>query len=118
MAPPEDGDVFETTDMMGGCGSDIIRRALRRGDRIRGIRLRGYAGILGTEPRSGIRLGRELGQIVKYYGVGGVFHTDELSAYGIGEGDIASLYGHAGAGRILDDQISDMLDGIISENRP
>lgn len=97
LSPPEDGDVFEATDMMGGCGSDIIQRALRRGDRICGIRLRGYSGILGMEPRPGIRLGRELGQIVKYYGVGGVFHTDELPAYGIGEGDIASLYEHVGA---------------------
>ena len=97
LAPPGDGDVFDMTGMMGGCGSDIIQRALRRGDRIRGVRLRGYAGILGMEPRPGIRLGRELGQIVKYYGIGGVFHTDELPGYGIGEGEVASLYGHMGA---------------------
>ena len=97
LAPPGDGDVFDITDMMGGCGSDIMQKALRRGDRIRGIRLRGYAGILGMEPRPGIRLGRELGQVVKYYGIGGVFHTDELPGYGIGEGDVASLYGHVGA---------------------
>ena len=97
LAPPGDGDVFDVTDIMVGCGSDIIQKALRRGDRIRGIRLRGYAGILGMEPRPGIRLGRELGQIVKYYGIGGVFHTDELPGYGIGEGEVASLYGHVGA---------------------
>ena len=97
LAPPGDGDIFDATDTMEGCGSDIVRGALRRGDRICGVRLRGYAGILGTEPRPGIRLGRELGEAVKYYGVGGVFHTDELPGYGIGEGDVASLYGHAGA---------------------
>lgn len=97
LAPPGDGDVFDVTGMMGGCGSDIVQKALRRGDRICCIRLRGYAGILGAEPRPGIRLGRELGQIVKYYGVGGVFHTDELPGYGIGEGEVASLYGHVGA---------------------
>ena len=88
---PEDGDVFDLTDVMRGCKSAIMQKALYRGDTVSGVRLRGYAGIPGMEPREGIRLGAELGQAVKYYGVGGVFHSDELPGYGLTAEDVASL---------------------------
>ena len=91
LEPPGDGDVFDLTDMMRGCGSSIIQKALRRGDAISGVRLRGYTGILGMEPHEGIRLGAELCQAVKYYGVGGVFHSDELPAYGVTADDVDAL---------------------------
>lgn len=91
LEPPGDGDVFDLTDMMRGCGSSIMQKALRRGDTISGVRLRGYTGILGMEPHEGIRLGAELGQAVKYYGVGGVFHSDELPAYGVTADDVDAL---------------------------
>ena len=35
------------------------------------------------------RSGKEIGQLVKYYGIGGVFHSDELPNYGIEEKDIS-----------------------------
>ena len=92
LEPPGDGDVFDLTDAMRGCGSSIMQKALRRGDVISGVRLRGYAGILGMEPHEGTRLGAELGQAVKYYGVGGVFHSDELPAYGVTADDVDALY--------------------------
>ena len=88
---PGEGDVFDLTGEMRGCKSDIMQKALRRGDTVSGIRLRGYAGIPGMEPREGIRLGAELGQTVKYYGVGGVFHSDELPGYGLTAEDVDSL---------------------------
>ena len=34
-------------------------------------------------PYEGIRLGKELGQQVRFFGVGGIFHSDELPNYGI-----------------------------------
>ena len=44
--------------------------------------------MFGYTPYEGIRLGKEIGQIVKFYGIGGVFHSDELPNYGIEENDI------------------------------
>ena len=47
--------------------------------------------MLGYSPYENIRLGREIGQLVKFYGIGGVFHSDELPNYGITEEDVESL---------------------------
>jgi len=44
--------------------------------------------MFGYSPFEGIRLGKEIGQIVKFYGIGGVFHSDELPNYGIEQNDI------------------------------
>ena len=38
--------------------------------------------------RDSIRLGKEIGQLVRFFGIGGVFHSDELPNYGIEETDI------------------------------
>jgi glutamyl-tRNA(Gln) amidotransferase subunit E len=39
--------------------------------------------MFGFEPYSGIRLGKEIGHLVRFFGIGGVFHSDELPNYGI-----------------------------------
>jgi len=44
--------------------------------------------MFGFEPYSGIRLGKEIGQIVRFFGIGGVFHSDELPNYGINSADV------------------------------
>jgi len=44
--------------------------------------------MFGFEPYSGIRLGKEIGQLVRFFGIGGVFHSDELPNYGINSADI------------------------------
>lgn len=89
-------DALDVTDVMGGCGSDAVRGALARKDVLHLIPLRGYAGMLGHEPRPGVRLGRELAQLVKPFGVGGIFHSDELPGYGIGPDAVTELYGRMG----------------------
>jgi len=43
---------------------------------------------LGFEPYSDIRLGKEIGQLVRFFGIGGIFHSDELPNYGIEDVDI------------------------------
>jgi glutamyl-tRNA(Gln) amidotransferase subunit E len=53
--------------------------------------LRGFRGLLSLEPYQGIRLGRELGEVAKSYGIGGIFHSDELPNYGISSEDVESL---------------------------
>lgn len=87
-------DIFDITSMAEKYQSKIIQRAIKQNHIISCIRLRNFAGILGYEPYTGIRLGREIGQLVKYYGVGGIFHTDELPNDGITDADVKLLYKH------------------------
>lgn len=95
------GSRFASSDVTGameGCASKIVKRAIAGGGRIIAVRAAGFAGLLGYEPHEGIRLGREIAQAVKPYGIGGVFHTDELPAYGISGGDVEAASRAAGAG--------------------
>lgn len=88
----------DVTGALSGCASKIVRRAVAAGDRIIAVRAPGFEGMLGYEPHKGVRLGREIAQMVRFYGIGGVFHTDELPAYGITADDVAAAAGAAGAG--------------------
>lgn len=94
MAVPgvsRDEDVLDVSGALEGCKSRIVSREIRKKSAIVGIRVRGFAGMLGYSPYENIRLGREIGQMVKFYGIGGVFHSDELPNYGITEEDVESL---------------------------
>ena len=62
---------------------DTKSTILKKAKQIIAIRLTGYAGLVGREIQPGRRLGTELSDYAKKCGVGGIFHTDELPAYGI-----------------------------------
>ena len=81
-------DVFDITKEMQECNSKIIKKSIGKQDRIFGIRIKKLKGIFGFEPYSDIRLGKEIGQLVRFFGIGGVFHSDELPNYGIEDVDI------------------------------
>jgi len=81
-------DIFEITTDWKDCQSKIIQKALKDNYVIKVIKIQNFAGMFGFSPYEGIRLGKEIGQIVKFYGIGGVFHSDELPNYGIEEKDI------------------------------
>ena len=85
----KNNDVFDITDNFKNCESKIIQKSLRDNSIIKAIRIRNFAGMFGYSPYEGIRLGKEIGQIVKFYGIGGVFHSDELPNYGIEESDVS-----------------------------
>ena len=80
--------VREITDDWKGCKSKIIQKALKDNSIIKALKIRNFAGMFGYSPYQEIRLGKEIGQLVKFYGIGGVFHSDELPNYGIEEKDI------------------------------
>src|SRR3990167_7740811 len=82
-------DVFDITDNFKNCQSKSIQKSLKDNSIIKAIRIRNFAGMFGYSPYEGIRLGKEIGQIVKFYGIGGVFHSDELPNYGIEKNDIS-----------------------------
>ena len=84
-------DVFDITEIMKECNSKIIKKSIERQDKIFGIRIKKLKGIFGFEPYSEIRLGKEIGQLVRFFGIGGIFHSDELPNYGIKEMDIKRI---------------------------
>ncbi len=85
----KNNDVFDITSDFKNCESKIIKKSLNDNSIIKAIRVRNFAGMFGYSPYEGIRLGKEIGQIVKFYGIGGVFHSDELPNYGIEEIDVS-----------------------------
>ncbi|MFQ5920547.1 MAG: Glu-tRNA(Gln) amidotransferase subunit GatE [Nitrososphaerales archaeon] len=87
-----DGSVLDVTEIFGKSRSKVIRSALDGvGGAVAAIKLGRFAGMLSYEPYPGIRLGRELGELVRFYGLGGVFHSDELPAYDITSDDIRAV---------------------------
>ena len=83
-------DIFEDTD------SGMVRDALAKGAVMMALPLPGLLGKLGTktldnEGAQMPRLGRELAGAAKLAGVKGIFHADELPAYGIEEGEVNRL---------------------------
>ncbi len=81
--------IFEITDDWKNCQSKIIQKAIRDNSLIKAIKIPNFAGMFEYSPYDGIRLGKEIGQLVKFYGIGGVFHSDELPNYGIEESDLS-----------------------------
>ncbi len=69
--------------------STIIQNTLKKRGAVLGMKLSGFAGLLGKELQPGRRLGTELSDHAKVRaGVGGIFHSDELPKYGITEEDV------------------------------
>ena len=83
------------------CESQMVAKSLSEGAVVLGISLPGMAGKLGAKTLDGEgaqlpRLGRELASAAKLAGVKGIFHSDELPAYGITDdetADCASILG-------------------------
>ncbi len=86
----KNGDIFDITENLRNCKSKIIRKALEDNSIIKAMKIENFSGMFGYSPYEGIRLGKEIGQLVKFYGIGGVFHSDELPNYGIDE-DVSTV---------------------------
>src|SRR5919199_1430225 len=88
------GDRIEDiTDILIKSHSDIIKRSLtdKNGVIFKAIRVKGFDGIIGFEPYPDIRIGKHLGELVKFYGLGGIFHSDELPNYGITKEEVGAV---------------------------
>lgn len=84
-------NITDVTEYMSLSTSKIVKKILNGDSRFMGFVLRDFGGILSFEPSEGIRLGRELGEVAKSYGIGGIFHSDELPNYGITSEDVKQL---------------------------
>ena len=84
-------DIFEVTEIFRDSSSQIIQKAFKENAVIKAIRIKNFAGMFSFSPYEGIRLGKEIGQLVRFFGIGGVFHSDELPNYGIDESDLEQI---------------------------
>ncbi len=82
------GEIFDGTE------SKIISNAISKGGKVFAIKLKGFKGLIGKEVQPGRRFGTELAAYAKKMGVSGIFHTDELPAYGISKNEVDTLENH------------------------
>jgi glutamyl-tRNA(Gln) amidotransferase subunit E len=89
-----DEQTHDVTCLFSDTGSAILKRAKYIG----AVCLRGFAGCVGREIQPGRRLGSEMSDYAKKCGVGGLFHTDELPAYGVTQEEVDTLKSALAAG--------------------
>jgi|SRR5215212_2390379 len=86
--------IEDVTDILYKSSSDVVRKYPAE-DRskvvFRAIRVKDFAGMIGFEPYPGVRIGKELGELVRFYGLGGIIHSDELPKYGITAEEVVAV---------------------------
>ncbi|MHB1908994.1 MAG: Glu-tRNA(Gln) amidotransferase subunit GatE [Nitrososphaerales archaeon] len=90
----------DVTEFFGNTGSKIIQSSLDQNGKnakVECILVRKLGGLVGRENENGARMGKELGYIARAYGLGGVFHSDELPNYGITIEELEKLRDKIGA---------------------
>ncbi|MCX6685094.1 MAG: Glu-tRNA(Gln) amidotransferase subunit GatE [Methanoregula sp.] len=80
-------DHWDVTELFRNTKSSILKKAKK----IYAIKLRGFATLVGREIQPDRRLGSEISDYAKVCGVGGIFHTDELPAYGITADEVSQI---------------------------
>ena len=80
-----DGPVVDVTEIFAASRSKVVGNALASGGRVLGVRLPRFAGLLKG------KLGPELAAHARVAGVGGIFHSDELPAYGVTAEEVAAV---------------------------
>jgi len=77
-------EFLDVTDVFRQTKCKVISKALDKKQQVLAIRLPKFKGILKRELMPNFRLGTEMADRARFWGrVGGIFHTDELPAYGI-----------------------------------
>ena len=84
----------DVTDLLRNTKSTVLKKAKK----IHALTLKGFAGLVGREIQPDRRLGSEFSDYAKKCGVGGIFHTDELPAYGVTGEEVSRLRSQVHAG--------------------
>jgi len=89
-------NILDVTEIFSTSESSMIQKSLSNDELVLAVILPGFAGKLGVKALDSQgsqlpRLGRELASAAKLAGVAGIFHSDELPAYGITEHDKKSV---------------------------
>lgn len=88
-----ENEPVDVTGLFEGTKSSVLRKA----PVVLGLLLRGFGGLVGRELQPGRRLGSEFSDYAKKCGIGGIFHTDELPAYGVTVEEVVALRSALGA---------------------
>jgi glutamyl-tRNA(Gln) amidotransferase subunit E len=94
---PAEIKVVDLTAALKDCRSKVVVNALSKGGKVLGIALPGFEGVMRSADGK-LRLGAEMAQHAKTRGVQGIFHSDELPAYGITDADVMAIRGTLGLG--------------------
>jgi glutamyl-tRNA(Gln) amidotransferase subunit E len=85
-------EIIDVTFVFNQTKCKVIKKALSQNQRVMATKLPKFAGLLKIELAPNMRLGSEMADIAHFWGrVGGIFHTDELPAYGITTKEIDEL---------------------------
>ncbi|EDY36572.1 glutamyl-tRNA(Gln) amidotransferase, subunit E [Aciduliprofundum boonei T469] len=90
-----DEKIYDLTEIFEDTESKIIKKMLKKGGKVLGIRLFGYVGVLKNDK---YRLGREFADRVRVIGIRGLFQSDELPAYGISAEEVEKIRDLMGLG--------------------
>jgi glutamyl-tRNA(Gln) amidotransferase subunit E len=90
--------VHDTTQNVTDLFKETKSTVLKKAKRIYAVRLERFGGLVGREIQPDRRLGSEMSDYAKKCGVGGIFHTDELPAYGVTADEVAQLRARMNAG--------------------
>lgn len=70
----------------------VVQKALDANQKVLAVKLAKFRGFLKRELMPGFRLGTEMADRARFWGrVGGIFHTDEMPAYGITAEEVVEL---------------------------
>lgn len=85
-------EIHDVTELLENSQSKVVQSTLSEDDSaVLAIILRGFNGLIGREVQPGRRLGTEFSEHGKKMGVKGLFHTDELPAYGITQEEVDTI---------------------------
>jgi glutamyl-tRNA(Gln) amidotransferase subunit E len=106
-------DFLDVTNIFQQTKCKVILKALKNGQRVKAVKLPGFRGLLKRELMPNFRLGTEMADRARFWGrVGGIFHTDEMPAYGVTVEEVEALSEAAGVGE--EDAVVFVAD--VSEN--
>lgn len=91
------GEVRDVTGLFEETESGIIRGVVDDGGVVLALPLFGFDELVGREIQPDRRLGTEFSDHAKRNGAGGIFHTDELPAYGITSKEVVAVCDEVGS---------------------
>lgn len=103
--------IIDVTHILRRSNSLRVKHVLEENDsRFMALLIPDFKGILGLEFFPGIRLGKQLSELVRFYGLGGIFHSDELPKYGISANELSEIEHELG---MLDDDAFILIGGSL-----
>ena len=83
--------IYELTDIFKETKSNLIKSNIEKGYKVYGIKLEKLKGLIGFEILPNRRIGTELADVAKRFGLKGILHSDELPGYGISDKEVEEV---------------------------